>query len=194
MLATAAVVVAAAGPAPTWRAPSASGQLSAAGDTAAVLSFIDAGAGRVEVVRHWPEAPAEVDVYPFVPYLWSGCPGPGAIMTLLTASGLPTAGVPSVDADNQRIREIAARLESGAPPPAAGGVETLALLRRLASRLRTPGDPAAEAMKTLLPVIADLGTYERRGYAVFAFIVWQGWHCGVTLRAVPEGYGIPFVR
>jgi len=45
------------------------------GRTSAVLSFIDAEAGGVEVVRHWPEAPSDVTVYPFVPYFWDACPG-----------------------------------------------------------------------------------------------------------------------
>ncbi len=46
-----------------------------AGRTSAVLSFIDATAGRVEIVRHWPEAPSDVMIYPFVPYFWDACPG-----------------------------------------------------------------------------------------------------------------------
>ena len=54
---------------PAWAQP------IPAGATAAVLSFIDAASGRVEVVRHWPAAPHDVDVYPFVAYLWGGCPG-----------------------------------------------------------------------------------------------------------------------
>jgi hypothetical protein len=108
--------------------------------------------------------------------------------------GISNSAAPSADDANERVRQIAARLESGIAAVAAGGVEAATVLRRLASSLRTPGDPAVETVKALLPLVADLGTYERRGYAVFAFVVWQGWHCGVTLRAVPEGYGIPFVQ
>lgn len=49
-------------------------------------------------------------------------------------------------------------------------------------------------MKGASPWIADLSTYERLGYAVFLFVHWEGVRCVVTLRAVPEGYGIPYVR
>lgn len=168
-------------------------QPSPAGDTGAVLSFVDAAAGRIEVVRHWPQAATEVDVYPFVPYFWSGCPGPGAIMILVTAPVPPPSAAslfsgwdgPNGGPNLERIRALETAL--GEDP--AGADE----LRRLASGLRTPGDPIVEAAKLFAP-IADLATYERQGYAVFAFVTWQGWRCGVTFRAVPEGYGIPFVR
>jgi hypothetical protein len=64
---------------------------------------------------------------------------------------------------------------------------------RITAGLRTPGDPTAEAIKSAAPWVSDLYTYERLGYAVFLFIHWTGVSCGITLRAVPEGYGIPFV-
>jgi hypothetical protein len=172
----------------------AAGQPYAAGDTDAVLSFIDAAAGRVEVARHWPRSPVDVDVYPFVPYFWSACPGPGAIMILLAAPAVPAGAAASGNAVLERLGGLSAGLNAAIQPLMDATPEAAGELRRLAAGLRTPGDPAAEAVKSFLPLIADLGTYERRGYAVFAFIVWQGWRCGVTVRAVPEGYGIPFVR
>lgn len=152
-----------------------------AGGSAAVLSFIDAAAGRVEVVRHWPAAPNDVDVYPFVPYLWGGCPGRGAVMMLVTGAGL---GPPLAGRVAQGL-ERASRL-SVVPAQAAE-------VARIAALLRTPGDPISEAIKAAAPWISDLFTYERLGYAVFLFVHWTGAGCGVTLRAVPEGYGIPFV-
>jgi hypothetical protein len=56
-------------------APVGRGAPDPAGSTGAVLSMVDAAAGRVEVVRRWPGAPSDVGVYPFVPYFWDGCPG-----------------------------------------------------------------------------------------------------------------------
>ncbi|HLY20932.1 MAG TPA: hypothetical protein VKT83_00525 [bacterium] len=169
------------------------GQDSPADFTGAVLSFIDAAAGRVEVVRHWPQPAVDVDVYPFVPYFWTGCPGPGAVMVLVTGTpGAPgnAAAVPDIG----RTREIGTRFAETIWPAPRDDSNDLAEIRRLAAGSRTPGDSILEAAKALVPIITDLGTYERRGYAVFGFITWQGWRCGVTFRAVPEGYGIPFVR
>jgi hypothetical protein len=183
-------VLAVAAAAPLVATDPVRAQLSAAGDTNAVLSFIDAAAGRVEIVRHWPQAPVDVDVYPERPYFWEGCPGPGAIMMLVATPGpVPVPGVHVPQAGD--LASVALSLTLPAP---AMNPDAAAALRHLASGLRTPGDPAVEAVKALLPLIADLGTYERRGYAVFAFLMWQGWRCSVTVRAVPEGYGIPFVR
>ncbi|HEX9245700.1 MAG TPA: hypothetical protein VGA35_06015 [bacterium] len=156
-----------------------------AGGTAAVLSFVDAAAGRVEVVRGWPARPADTDVYPFVPYFWGSCPGPGAIMMLVA---LPAGPAP--------LAAIAGRIASGFDlplpgPRPSGEIPTLA---RIAAGLRTPGDPALAALAAAAPWISDLGTYERWGYAVFLFIHWEGISCVATFRAVPEGYGIPFVQ
>jgi hypothetical protein len=157
-------------------------QLIPAGESAAVLSFIDAAAGRVEVVRHWPRASADVDVYPFIPYPWGGCPGPGSIMVLVTGPG----SVPSL------ALRIAQALARG--PRASDTLLGVLQTARIAAALRTPGDPAEEALKAALPWISDLATYERLGYAVFLFIHQQGFYCAVTFKAVPEGYGIPFVE
>jgi hypothetical protein len=151
-----------------------------AGSTSAVLSFIDAEGGGVEVVRHWPEAPSDVTVYPFVPYFWDACPGPGAIMMLI--SGGP--GAPPLLA---RTIEALKTLESA-------DADTRREIARLIQSLRTPGDPAQEALKAVAPWVSDLRSYERWGYAVFLFIHWQGVWCTITVSAVPEGYGIPFVR
>jgi hypothetical protein len=151
-----------------------------AGSTAAILSFIDAASGRVEVVRHWPGAAADVEVYPFVPYFWDSCPGPGAIMMLVTG---PAGGPPL----SERIAEA---LEGPLPASAPARAQ----ISRIVDALRTPGAPVREELKTLTPWVSDLSTYERRGYAVFVFVHWQGIWCGVSVQAVPEGYGIPFVR
>lgn len=158
-----------------------SGQLISAGGSAAVLSFIDAAAGRVEVVRHWPWASVDVDVYPFVPYVWGGCPGPGAIMMLITGPGFGPS--------------LAVRIARALTLPLALNTRPRVLeITRIGAALQSPGDPAEEALKAAIPVISDLAAYERFGYAVFLFIHWQGTHCAVTFKAVPEGYGIPFVE
>ena len=152
-----------------------------AGATAAVLSFIDAAAGRVEIVRHWPAMPNDVDVYPFVAYLWGGCPGPGAVMMLVTAPGSGSSLAGRIAQGLERASRLSVARAQAAE------------IARIAAALRTPGDPTVEAIKSVVPWVADLYTYERLGYAVFLFIHWTGVGCGITLRAVPEGYGIPLV-
>jgi hypothetical protein len=168
------MVVSAAGTSPGLGAP------DAAGSTAAVLSFIDAAAGVVEVVRHWPGDPSDVVIYPFVPYFWDACPGPGAIMMLITGGSGASA----------LFDHIIAAL--GKPELPNG--DTRDEIARIIRELRTPGDPRQEALKAAAPWVSDLASYERGGYAVFLFIHWQGLWCTITVRAVPEGYGIPFVR
>jgi len=145
-----------------------------------VLSFVDAASGLVEVVRHWPAAPADVTVRPFVPYFWDGCPGPGAIMMLVT-------GPPG----SQMLAESAAE---GLEARASQAVSARSAVATIIAELRTPGSPAAEALKSVTLPVADLATYERWGYAVFLFIRWAGVKCVVTAQPVAEGYGIPFVR
>lgn len=172
--AAAVMLASGAGVSPGWGAP------DAAGSTSAVLSFIDAAAGRVEIVRHWPEAPSDVMIYPFVPYFWDACPGPGAIMMLIT--GGPAAS-PLLD-----------RVIAALGTPDFSNRNTRREIARIIQGLRTPGDPAQEMLKAAAPWVSDLASYERWGYAVFLFVHWQGLWCGITVRAVPEGYGIPFVR
>jgi len=168
-----ALATAAPTPAPTAAAP------MPAGTTSAVLSFVDAAGGEVEVVRHWPGAPIDVAVRPMIPYSWDGCPGPGAILMLLVGPG-----------DEGLAARTAAALRSVFAPSGSAA----AALTRIVAELRTPGDPAFEAIKAAAPLLADLGTYEREGYAVFLFVRWVGARCSVTVEAVSEGYGIPFVR
>jgi hypothetical protein len=115
-------------------------------------------------------------------------------MMLLTTPPLSPGAIAARATEHERLQVLSARLAAGVATASGGPESAIDELRQLASRLRTPGDPIVEALKVLLPLVADLGSYERRGYAVFAFTMWQGWRCGVTLRAVPEGYGIPFVR
>ena len=115
-------------------------------------------------------------------------------MVLLTAPPVPNGAIAARATEHERLQLLGAHLAAGVAAAWGAQLGGIDELRQLASRLRTPGDPAIEALKVLLPLVADLRSYERRGYAVFAFTVWQGWRCGVILRAVPEGYGIPFVR
>ena len=85
---------------------------------------------------------------------------------------------------------IAVALEGRITDPGSSRTEIMRIIRAL----RTPGDPTEEALKAATPWVSDLATYERRGYVVFLFIHWQGLWCGVSVQAVPEGYGIPFVQ
>lgn len=171
--ATVALLASITGVSPGWGAP------DAAGRTAAVLSYVDAAAGGVEVVRHWPGAPSDVTVYPFVPYFWGGCPGPGAIVMLITGGPGPTLllGRVITALGAAEAEDRGARRE----------------INRIIRELRTPGHPVQEALKAAAPWVSDLASYERWGYAVFLFVHWQGLWCTITVRAVPEGYGIPFV-
>jgi hypothetical protein len=78
--------------------------------------------------------------------------------------------------------------------PALGNRNTSREIARIIQGLRTPGDPAQEMLKAAAPWVSDLASYERGGYAIFLFVHWQGLWCTITVRAVPEGYGVPFVR
>lgn len=157
-----------------WGAP------DAAGRTAAVLSYIDAAGGGVEVVRHWPDAPSDVTVYPFVPYFWGGCPGPGAIVMLITGGPGPTP--------------LLGRVITALGAAEAEDRGARSEINRIIRELRTPGHPVQEAVKAAAPWVSDLASYEKWGYAVFLFVHWQGLWCTITVTAVPEGYGIPFVQ
>ena len=110
----------------------------------------------------------------------------------MTAPAIPDIAQSSVS-ENAIAASIGNRLSAAIRRMANTPLDT-SELQRLVSGVRAPGELIFEAAKSLLPRIADLTTYERDGYAVFAFILWQGWRCGVIIRAVPEGYGIPFVR
>ena len=79
-------------------------------------------------------------------------------------------------------------------PMNPAGIGSCTEITRIAGALRTPGDPTVEALKAITPMVSDLATYEKWGYAVFLFVHWQGIRCGLIVRAVPEGYGIPFVQ
>jgi hypothetical protein len=103
-------------------------------------------------------------------------------MMLVTGAG---TGPPILD----RLVSVLTRLAT-VPSESRGATE----IGRIAAALRSPGNQAQEALKTLVPWTSDLRTYERRGYVVFLFIHWQGLRCVATLKAVPEGYAIPFVQ
>jgi len=179
--ATLAAAVAATVALGAWRGPFAVHAAPLpAGSTAAVLSLVDAASGSVEVVRHWPAAPADMTVLPFVPYFLDGCPGPGAIMMLVT--GPPGSQI------------LAERAAEGLEVRASHAVSAGSAVAAIIAELRTPGSLAAEAVTSITAPIADMATYERWGYAVFLFIHWTGVKCVVTVQPVPEGYGIPFVR
>lgn len=170
------------------------------GSTNAVLSFIDDT--HVEVVRHWPRRPQDVDVYPFVPYFWDFClPGMGAIMVLLTAPiDLPPVWAlanpdyfePSVHVQRVlpyvlgQVRDVVGQIDDAKARDA--------LLRSL-----LPGNPAYEQIKGAIGAeVRSMQVYQKYGYATFLFIK-GGWFifwpiCVTTVESVPEGYGIPYVH
>ena len=178
-----------------------------AGSTNAVLSFIDAAGNHVSVNRHWPGAPQDTEVFPFVPYSWDGCLPfqQGALMLLLTGPGVPPPSVSSEDYLAQytgAIAQTAASALSGSLAQLPAGQASMNL-QQIVADLTIPGTPANEALKAAAPFINTLNAYEDYGYAVFMFIRWKmisvlGFPvptpCDqVDITSVPEGYGIPFV-
>jgi len=168
-----------------------------AGTTNAVLSFIDAAGSHVSVNRHWPGNPEDVQMYPFIPYLWNSClPDDGAIILLVTGPGYqPPIGTSAEDYTRQYLvslgRTIAASLSS--VPQVRGGSD----LRTIIAGMTTPGNPAYESLKEGILWVNSLAYYESYGYAVFLVIRWK-WvfpspGCYTDMVTVPEGYGIPYV-
>ncbi len=168
-----------------------------AGTTNAVLSFIDAAGGHVSVNRHWPRNPEDVQMYPFIPYLWNSClPDDGAIILLVTGPGYqPPIGTSAEDYTRQYLaslgRTIAASL-SGVPQTLGGSD-----LRTIIAGMTTPGNPVYESLKEGILWVNNLDYYESYGYAVFLVIRWK-WvfpspGCYTEMVTIPEGYGIPYV-
>ncbi len=170
------------------------------GSTNAVLSAVLDGVA--EVVRHWPGRPRDVVVRPWEPVFWDDClPGRGAIMVLVTAPiDIPPvwamanpsyfdperAVAPVFEAVLRRTASVVSRIDDEE-------------VRRNIARSFLPGQVAYEALKSALATeIRSMAVYEKYGYAVFMFIRSRGWLpweiCRVTYEAVPEGYGIPYVR
>ncbi|HLJ58878.1 MAG TPA: hypothetical protein VKZ50_04015 [bacterium] len=170
-----------------------------AGTTAAVLSFIDADGGHVSVNRHWYGAGGQdTQVYPFTPYFWNSClPGDGAIMTLITSPvGYPPPGLTSSGAyTTQFLDKLSQQITQGLQ--SASQSQSDPKLQQMIAGMRTPGNPAYEALKVGLGQVNTLNYYEDYGYATFLMIRWE-WKwpfpgCYPTIVTVPEGYGIPFV-
>jgi hypothetical protein len=202
-----AAALALAGPAAPAQAP------LPAGTTEAVLSYVDAAGGHVSVVRHWhgPGTGQDTQVYPMTPYWWDGCLPfqAGALMFLVTSPvgyappGLVGSSAYAGQVASRLGQALGARLQaaSGQVPPDQGQAQQN--LQRLAAELVTPGDPAYEALKAVSGQVNSLSAYEDYGYAVFMFIRWTWVYvpfpvpvpCAkIDFRAVPEGYGIPFVN
>lgn len=186
-------------------------QLPAA-TTNAVLSYVDAAGGHVSIVRHWrgPGTGQDTQVVPFTGYMWDGCLPfqDGALMVLVTTPvGYPPPGLTSAEAyTTQYLTRLGHALRSSVATSAAqlaqGQPTARQNLQQIGSSLETPGDPAYELIKAVLGQINSLSAYEDYGYAVFMFIRWKWVYtpfpvpapCSqVDFRAVPEGYGVPFV-
>ncbi len=168
-----------------------------AGGTNAVLSFVDSVANHVTLVRHWPEAPQDVDVLPFTPYFWNSClPGDGAILMLLVGPGYtPPAGTSAEGYTQQYLASLSRAIAAGLELASSG--RDGALLRGVIVGITTPGDPAYEQLKEALLSVNDLVHYESYGYAVFLLWHWKWvWPvpgCYPDVVTVPEGYGVPLV-
>lgn len=173
------------------------------GSTNALVSYVDAPGGFVDVRRHWPWAPSDVQVVPYRLYVWNSClPGDGAILILLTSpidlpppwAALSTYYAPSTEPAQFVQTYVLGRL--GQLAQAIGPTQP-ALARALAQAV-TPGTPGYEAVKAAWPYVTSLRTYERYGFATFLLIRWE-WRfpfpgCYPRVVSVPEGYGIPDVR
>jgi hypothetical protein len=166
-----------------------------AGVTNAVLSFIDAAGNYVDVNRHWPPSPQEVQVYPFVPYFWHSClPGDGAIVMLLIGPGYaPPFGTSAETYTRQYLVSLGASIARGLSQAPQSEANLQSIIRGMV----IPGDPAYEALKAAVMQVNDLAHYESYGYATFLLIRWK-WDlpipgCRTDVITVPEGYGIPHV-
>jgi len=173
------------------------------GSTHALVSYVDGDGGFVEVRRHWPRAPREVQVIPYRLYFWNTClPGDGAILILLTSpldlpppwAALSPYYAPETEPAAFVQAHVLGRL--GRIGQAIGPTQP-ALARALIQAV-TPGTASYEAVKAAWPYVTSLRTYERYGFATFLLIRWE-WRfpfpgCYARVVSVPEGYGIPDVR
>ena len=166
-----------------------------AGSTNAVLSFVDAGGNHVDVNRHWPASPQEVQVYPFVPYFWHSClPGDGAIVMLLIGPGYAPPFGTSADAyTRQYLASLGVSIARGFSQAPQADTNLQAVIRGMV----TPGDPAYESLKAAVMQVNDLAHYESYGYATFLFIRWR-WDvpipgCHTDVITIAEGYGVPYI-
>jgi hypothetical protein len=168
-----------------------------AGGTNAVLSFVDSAGNHVILVRHWPGAPQDVQVFPFTPYFWNSClPGDGAILMLVVGPAYtPPAGTSAEEYTRQYLASLSRVIAGGLEPASQG--RNGALFRSVIAGITTPGDPAYEQLKVALLSVNDLAHYESYGYAVFLLWHWK-WvlpvpGCYPDVVTVPEGYGVPLV-
>jgi hypothetical protein len=173
------------------------------GSTAALVSYVDGDGGFVEVRRHWPRSPREVQVFPYRLYFWNTClPGDGAILILLTSpvdipppwAMLAPYYAPETEPSAFIQAHVLGRL--GHLGQALGSTQP-ALARALIQAV-TPGTVSYEAVKAAWPYVTSLRTYEHYGFATFLLIRWE-WRfpfpgCYARVVSVPEGYGIPDVR
>ena len=166
-----------------------------AGSTNAVLSFIDAAGNHVDVNRHWPASPQEVQVYPFVPYFWHSClPGDGAIVMLLIGPGYAPPFGTSADAyTRQYLASLGVSIARGFSQAPQADTNLQAVIRGMV----TPGDPPYESLKAAVMQVNDLAHYESYGYATFLFIRWR-WDvpipgCHTDVITIAEGYGVPYI-
>lgn len=173
------------------------------GSTNALVSYVDGEGGFVEIRRHWPRAPSDVQVVPYRLYFWNSClPGDGAILILLAspvdlpppwaaASGYYAPSTEPARFIQTHVLGRLGQLPQAVPP-------THQMVARALGQAITPGTPTYEAIKAAWPYVTSLRTYERYGFATFLLIRWE-WRfpfpgCYARVVSVPEGYGIPDVR